>query len=190
MIESPKEYRFSSKAYHEMIGAGILSENNRVELINGEIIEKTVVRSRHATCVNKLNRLLGQSLQNEAVIISVQNPTQLSDGNEPEPDLAILDFDESFYANALPKAKDIHLIIEVAESSLDYDQSTKLKLYALAAIPELWIIDLNNDLLYSYQNPVVNKYLKSYRYELNQKIKLSGFGNLEFKVGDFIPAQL
>lgn len=190
MIKSPKKYKLSSKAYQEMIGAGILSENDRVELINGEIIEKTAIGSRHAACVNKLNHLLGQSLQKEAVIISVQNPIQLSDGNEPEPDLAILDFDESFYANALPKAKDIYLIIEVAESSLDYDQNIKLKLYALAAIPELWIIDLNNDLLYSYQTPKGDTYINSYRYELSQKIKLSRFENLELIVGDFIPAQL
>jgi len=190
MIKAPRKYKLSSRAYQEMIKAGILSENDRVELINGEIIEMTAIGSRHAACVNKLNRVLGQIVADKELILSIQNPIWLSDGNEPEPDLCLLEFNEDFYASSLPSAKEIHLLIEVADSSLDYDQNIKLPLYARANIPELWIIDLNSNKLISYQNPENDKYLKVKSFGIEQSIKVPGFPEFKLKLRDILPGPL
>ena len=166
------KYRFSSSSYHEMIELGILGENDRVELIEGEIIAMAAIESRHAACVNQVNRLLNQHLRAEW-IISVQNPIALSDGNEPEPDIALLRFQSDFYAKALPRAQDTLLVIEVADSSLEYDQTIKLPLYAKTGISELWIIDLNQNLIHQYLDPTSNTYRHKHTLDTDAIINAS-----------------
>ena len=124
-----------------MAEAGILTEDDRVELINGEIIRMAAIGSRHAACVSRINALFSRLLAGHATI-SVQNPVRLGDLSEPEPDLALLLPREDFYAGAHPGPGDVLLLIEVADSSLDFDRQTKVPLYATAGIAELWIVNL------------------------------------------------
>ncbi|MEN0050582.1 MAG: Uma2 family endonuclease [Bacteroidota bacterium] len=138
--------------YHRMIEADILSEDDRVELINGEIIEMSPIKSFHASHVMRINHFLS-NIVGEEVIVNVQNPILIPDYSEPEPDIALLKWDDDFYYEKHPQPEDVILLIEVADSSLEYDQNIKLPLYANAQIPECWIVNLREKQIEMHQYP-------------------------------------
>jgi Uma2 family endonuclease len=144
-------HRFSVDVYEQMIDSGIFREDDPVELIRGEIIDKMPIGDGHAACVNRLTRLFVLSLGRSA-IVSVQNPIRLAD-SEPEPDISLLIPRDDFYASGKPRPADILLLIEVADTSLDFDREVKLPLYAEAGIRELWIVNLEEDCLEVHRNP-------------------------------------
>ena len=129
--------------YHLMGDVGIFAPGERVELIEGEIINMPPIGSTHSGIVDHLNRLLVRAVGDKA-IVRVQNPVVLSDLSEPEPDFALLKPRENFYKDATPSASDVLLLIEVADSTLRYDRDIKVPLYARHGIPETWIIDIAN----------------------------------------------
>lgn len=124
-----------------MLATGILAEDERIELVEGEIVAMAPIGSRHLGCVNFLTRQLSKALDGLA-IVSVQNPVSLDDFSEPQPDLAVLRFRSDDYREAVPTAADVLLLIEVADASLDFDRRVKVPLYASAGIPEVWVVDL------------------------------------------------
>ena len=134
-------HRFSVDDYHRMAQAGILDEDDRVELIDGEIVQMAPMGSRHAAQVRRLQRLL-QSAVGGRASLSVQCPVRLGEYSEPEPDLALLRPREDDYASAHPGPEDVLLVVEVADSSAEYDRQVKAPLYARHGIGELWLIDL------------------------------------------------
>lgn len=121
--------------------AGILGEDDRVELINGEIVRMSPIGSPHAGCVNRLNALLSRHFAGQAVV-QVQNPVRASDLSEPQPDLVLLRFRSDYYSERHPRPNDVLLLIEVSDSFAAYDRSVKAALYAAAGVPEFWIVDL------------------------------------------------
>ena len=144
--------RFNITEYYRMAEAGILSEEDRVELIDGEIVKMTPIGSRHAGCVSRLNALFNR-LFSEAAIVSVQNPLRLSNFSEPQPDITLLKPRDDFYSNAHPTPTDVLLIIEVADTSLEYDREIKIPLYAVASISEVWLVNLIKDMIEAYRDP-------------------------------------
>lgn len=140
-----------------MIEAGILTEKDRVELINGEILEMSPIGNEHSACVKRLNALFNKLL-GEKVIVSVQDPVQMGDLSEPEPDIAILKPVEDFYAARRPTPADTLLIIEVADTSLDYDREIKLPLYAESGVPEYWLVNLGNREIEAHRSPAGDIY--------------------------------
>src|SRR6185312_11009072 len=127
--------------YHRMGEVGILTERDRVELIEGELIAMSPIGSEHSGTVNALTRRLVQMVGDRGVV-AVQNPVQLDDLTEPEPDFAVLKPRADDYRRATPRANEVLLIIEVADSSLGYDRAVKRSLYARHGIPEFWIVNL------------------------------------------------
>ena len=127
--------------YHRMGEAGILTEDDRVELIEGELVAMAPIGSQHSGTVNGLNRMLVQAVGDRGVV-SVQNPVQLDDRSEPEPDFTVLRPRADDYRQSTPNPEDVLLVIEIAASSLNYDRAVKRPLYASHAIPEFWIVDL------------------------------------------------
>lgn len=148
---------FNITEYYRMAAAGVFSEDDRVELIEGEIIEMNPIGSRHAACVGRLTEFLGQSISRKA-IVWVQNPVQVNDYSEPLPDVALLKRRDDFYARANPQPSEVLLIIEVADSSVEYDRDIKIPLYAAAAIPEVWLVNLAQETIESYTQPVGGAY--------------------------------
>src|SRR3982751_4315477 len=126
-VQIQKHY-FNVDEFYLMARGGVFSEDARVELIEGEVIEMSPIGSRHAGCVDRLNALLNRSGQN--VIVRVQSPIRIDDFSEPEPDIALLKPRADFYSNSHPTPADVLLIIEVAETSVEYDRGVKLPLYA------------------------------------------------------------
>jgi Uma2 family endonuclease len=143
---------FDVEEYHRMAQAGILSEDDRVELIDGEILAMTPIGPRHNAAVNRANRALVPIVGDHAVV-QVQGSVRLGRFNEPQPDIVLLRPQADFYASHLPGPSDILLIIEIAESSLDYDREVKTRIYAQAAIEEYWLVDLGERSVSRYSEP-------------------------------------
>lgn len=155
-LRMPKHI-FTVEEYDQMVATGILTEDDRVELIEGEIIEMAAIGKRHASCVDLLAETLTEQ-SNRRFIVRVQNPVQINDLSEPEPDIALLVRREDFYRRQTPRPEDVLLVIEVADSSLEHDRRTKLPAYAHAAIPEFWLVNLVEERIEIYTAPVDGKY--------------------------------
>jgi Uma2 family endonuclease len=151
MDPAVRHHRFTVEEYRRMGEAGILADDDRVELIDGEIIEMSPIGSRHAACVNKLTRLLVQQV-GERAIVSVQNPVEVADNSEPQPDLTLLRSRPDFYAERHPLSGDVLLMIEVADTSLRFDLTVKAPLYARTGVPELWIVDLSRERVHVFRD--------------------------------------
>jgi Uma2 family endonuclease len=134
---------FDVDEYHRMAQAGILSEDDRVELIDGEIAAMTPIGPRHNAAVNRATRALVTAVGGQA-IVQVQGSVRLDRFREPQPDLVLLRPQPDFYASRLPGPSDILLIIEIAESSLDYDRDVKGRIYAQSGVQEYWLVDLDD----------------------------------------------
>jgi Uma2 family endonuclease len=129
--------------YHSLDKNGAFKPDERLELIDGEIYEMSPIGSRHSRIVKILNELLIRQFSDE-FIISVQDPIALDDRSEPQPDLCILRRTGDYYQDELPKASDVHLLIEVADTSSGFDREKKIPRYSAAGIPETWLIDLES----------------------------------------------
>lgn len=144
--------RFTLDEYHRMGRAGVFDEDERVELLDGRIVEMTPIGPEHAGCVGALNRLLNRLVGDRAVVW-VQNPVDLSQWAELQPDIAVLAPRSHGYRTAHPGTDDILLVIEVAVSSLEHDRDVKLPLYAAAEVPEVWLVNLPGDTIAVYRDP-------------------------------------
>ena len=149
--------RFSVEEYYLMAKAGILKEDDRVELIEGEIVEMSPIGSRHAACVRRLNQYLSQQVGSRA-LVSGQSPVRLGEHSEPQPDIALLRPRADFYSTAHPGSADVLLLIEVADTSVEYDREVKVSLYAQAGIGEYWLVDLAGESIEVYQSPAPEGY--------------------------------
>ena len=149
----PTRRKLDVDVYRRVADAGILGEEDRVELIDGEIIDMAPIGQSHAATVGGLTRALVMACGNKA-IVWVQNPVRLDPFNEPRPDFAVLRPRADFYATGdRPGPADVLLLVEVADSSLRYDRTVKLPLYARAGIPEVWIVDLKRRVLHAHRRP-------------------------------------
>ncbi len=152
MPAQAQRVQFTTLDYHRMVDAGILAEDDHVELIEGEILRMTPVGSRHAGHVKRLNRLLTLSLGDRA-IVAVQDPIHVNDFSEPEPDLAILRPRDDFYEQAHPGPADVFWLVEVSDSSLQFDREVKLPLYARHGVPEVWVVNVQNAVVEVHRAP-------------------------------------
>ena len=147
--------RFTRAEYHRMGEVGILGEDDRVELIRGEIVEMSPIGRRHRAFVGNLNQLLATRLSGRA-IIWMQNPVVLTDDSEPQPDIAVLR--QRSYKEREADAEDVYALIEVADSSLAYDRTTKMRLYAESSIAEYWVVDCTAESVEIHRTPSPDGY--------------------------------
>ena len=170
---------FTVHDYGRMRETGILTEDDRVELLDGEIVIMSPIGPFHVGIVNKLNRLLG-SLLGDTAIVSVQNPIRLNDYSEPQPDIAILNPRDDFYTSALATPDDVLLLIEISDSSLTYDRDDKLPQYARSAISEIWIVDVKKLIIEQYTNPIQDEYTQMHKVLLGTMITATTIPGLHF----------
>ena len=178
--------KFTVAEYYRLAEAGILQHTERVELIEGEIVLMAPIGIRHAGEVDRLTRLFYR-YGGDRFITRVQNPIRLGEHCEPEPDLAILRFREDEYFDAHPGPDDILAVIEVSDTTLDYDREIKSKLYAAAGIPEMLLMNLPEDCLEHLTNPGPDGYAQRTIYRRGDKIRLVSLPDLEFAVDDLLP---
>jgi Uma2 family endonuclease len=149
-------FLFTVDEYHRMIDNGILTEDDRVELIRGEITPKMGIGDRHATCVRRLIRYFSREFADQA-IVDAQNPIVLAD-SEPEPDLMLLRLAIADQGDVKPRPRDALLVIEVADRSLEMDRDIKMPLYAENGVGEYWIVNFDSDCLEVYRDPASRGY--------------------------------
>lgn len=154
---TPRFRRFNITEYYQMAKAGILKPDDRVELIEGEIVTMSPIGSQHASCVSRLVKCL-LPLVGDSGVVTVQNPIRLDNFTEPEPDLSVSKYRADFYAAHHPTPADVLLVIEVADTTLRFDQRVKTRLYARAGIPEVWIVDIVHEQIIRYTDPVAQRY--------------------------------
>lgn len=171
--------------YHRMGEAGILTEDDRVELIEGELVAMAPIGSEHVAASNELTRLLVQAVAGRA-IVSVQNPVRLTQRSEPQPDFAVLRRRD--YRTALPRPRDALLVVEVASSSLDYDRTVKLALYARAGIPEVWIVNLPAAEVEIHRSPGSDKYTSVTRAGRADSITIAALPDVRIAVAEIFGA--
>jgi Uma2 family endonuclease len=176
---------FTVDEYYRMAEAGILKPEDRVELIDGEIIEMSPIGNRHLGCVNRANRLFASAFE-KRVVVSVQNPLRLSNYTEPEPDVVLLKPRADDYASKKPAADDALLVLEVAETTLAYDRDVKVPRYAAAGVPEVWIENLRDDLLLVYRNPSGAAYTTSLALRRGDSIAPVGLSDAVFSVEELL----
>jgi Uma2 family endonuclease len=176
---------FTVDEYYRMAEAGIFTEDDRVELIDGEIIEMSAIGVRHMGCVNRATALFIEAL-GRRVVVSPQNPILLSIWTEPQPDLVVLKPRDDFYGSKKPEPDDVLLVIEVADTSLAYDRDVKVPRYAAAGVPEVWIEDLKNDRLLVYRSPAQNGYAVSLTLEKGNPVSPLSFPEVRFSVTELL----
>ena len=176
---------FSVTEYKRMAETGILSEDDRVELIEGEIVETSPIGSRHAACVRRLdalfNRMLGETAQ-----VSAQNPILIDDYSQPEPDVALLKPRPDYYSEEHPAARDVLLVVEVADTSVEYDRQVKAPLYARAGVGEMWLVNLQEDAVEVYTRPENGAYRDRKQFKRGDSISLTVIPGLTVGVEDIL----
>jgi len=171
--------------FHRMGTAGILTEDDRVELLNGELIEMTPIGPRHAAAVRRLDRLFNRRLGALAVI-SVQNPIALGEYSEPQPDVAVLRPRADEYRTEHPAPRDVLLIVEVMDSSRDFDRGEKLQSYARAGIREIWLLDLAAETLDVNRQPAGTTYRSSAQLTRGQRVQIAALPGRWFRLADIL----
>ena len=189
MIVTPK--RFTIDEYHRLIELGFLTEGDRIELIRGELIQMAAKGTFHSVCSSILCHQLDRILA-EKVVIRKQDPITLLDNSEPEPDVVIARGKDEDYLAHHPYVEDILLIIEISDSTLNYDQTTKLELYAEAGITNYWIVNLQVSQLECYSQPYQDaqgefNYLNKQIFLANYSVTISRFEDISLELSRIFP---
>jgi len=177
--------KFTVEQYHQMVEAGILTEDDRVELIRGEIIEMTPINRRHSAHVSRLNELFILRLA-LLVTVGVQNPVELNDTSEPQPDISLLRRKADFYESGHPQPEDILLLVEVADTTVESDRQIKIPLYAENNIIEVWLIDINEQCVEVYREPSPNGYQNVQRFVRGQTLSILAFPEIIITVDEVL----
>jgi Uma2 family endonuclease len=174
--------RFTADEYHRMAEAGILGEDERVELLDGDVVEMSPIGDRHVEGVNRCTRRFILAL-GERAVVSPQNPVRLDSHNEPQPDVAVARPE----VVGAPRLGEILLAIEVADTSVADDRTTKVPLYARAGVPETWLLNVVDGALEVYREPRPDGYARAYTLRPDQQVAAEAFPDVVLRVADLLP---
>ncbi len=177
--------RFTVDEFHRMVRAGALSEDERIELIDGEIVEMAPIGKRHVACVDRLTELFSELVRKRA-IVRVQGSIPVGIRSEPQPDLVLLRRNPDFYAQSDPGPADILLVVEVGDTSAGYDRDIKLPFYARAGLGEIWLVDLQNEIIEVYRHPVQQGYHDVQRFGRGHSVSPLIFADVTLAVDQIL----
>ncbi|OIQ12533.1 Uma2 family endonuclease [Neomoorella thermoacetica] len=178
--------RFTVDEYYQMAQAGILGEDDRVELIEGEIIEMVPIGTRHAACIRRLLHIFSTKIGDNA-LVDTQNPLRLGQNSEPQPDLMLLKPRDDYYATFHPRPEDVLLLVEVADTSVAFDREVKVNLYARGGVNEVWLVNLQAQQVTAYHLPSPSGYREVKEYGRGDHIAPLVFPGLNIPVQDILP---
>jgi Uma2 family endonuclease len=172
---------FTVTEYNRMVEAGILTKDDRVELIRGEIIQMSPIGRRHAAAVNRLVRIFTERL-GDCIVLAPQNPVELDNHSEPQPDIALLHPRADFYESGHPTQQDVFLLVEVADSTIAFDRSVKVALYAEGNLNEVWLVDVTGQYIEVYRQSDQTGYQQQERFYRGQTVAMQAFPDVEFAI--------
>ncbi|MEX2142821.1 MAG: Uma2 family endonuclease [Pirellulales bacterium] len=178
-------WQFTVRDYDRMLASGILNDDDRVELIDGEVREMSPIGELHASTVDRLTELMVKKVGRRA-IVRTQGPIVLNDFTKPQPDLVLLHRQDDFYATRTPQPDDIFLVVEVSDTTLDYDRLEKTPRYAAAGIAEVWIIDVFGQSIEQYSQPAGGGYRQVETLQHGQSIRSKSLEQLALEVSDVL----
>ena len=182
-VEVPRRL-FSVQEYHRMAETGILHDKERVELIEGEIVQMAPIGTRHFGCVMNVNRLCLARLGDRAVV-SPRGPVVIAPRSEPQPDLALLRPRAVPYSRGLPTPEDVLLAVEVADTTVRFDRLVKSRLYARAGIAEFWLCLVMDGAVEVHRGPGPDGYANVVRHGAGEMVSPLAFPDISFAVADF-----
>ena len=185
MIIAAKKKLFTVDEYYEMARVGILTESDRVELIEGEIVEMSPIGSRHQAIVDELAYIFFNAVGDRARV-RIQGPLRLADVTEPQPDVQLLTQRDDRYVDGHPTQVDALLVVEVSDTSLAYDRNYKSAVYSMRGVPELWILDVNRPRLFVMREPAELGYRVVMELEVGDTIAPLALPDLSFAVADLL----
>ena len=185
---SPARKLFTVDEYYAMADAGILTEGERVELIDGEVIVMSPIGNEHASSVDVAAHFLRPMAPGQA-IIRIQSHVRLDERNQPEPDILLLKWRDDFYRHRAPAAEDVLLLIEVSHTSLAYDRGVKLALYARFLVPEVWLANIPARVIEAYTEPVDGEYTVARVYRPGETVSPTAFPDIALPVSQIIGAE-
>jgi Uma2 family endonuclease len=184
-MKQPVRHRFTVDDYEAMVRAGILHEDDRVELIDGEVIEMPPNGPEHQSRIDRHTMLFIRAF-GDAVQVRIQGPVRVNGYGQPEPDVALLRPRGDFYQSAHPTPADIFLLIEVSDTTIAYDRRTKAALYGRNSILEYWLLDINQDAVIVHRDPSPDGYRSVQTLRRGDRIALLTFPDHEFAVADLL----
>ena len=184
-LPAPRSHRVTALEFFRMGEAGVLDPEARIELIEGEMIDMPPIAPPHAGRTKRLTLLLIEAIGRRA-IVSTQDPIVLGDLSAPQPDVALLKPRDDFYTSEHPRAEDVLLVIEIADSSVRYDRDRKLPLYARFGIPEAWLIDIPARAIWVYRDPEDGNYRRSFELAAPYRIGPSMLDGVELELGEMV----
>lgn len=176
---------FTVEEYHRMFETGILSADDRVELLAGEIVEMPPIGFYHAGTVDRIAYVLMSRLGARA-IVRVQNPIRISVESEPHPDVSLLRPRPDFYTESPSEPSDVYLVIEVMDTSVERDRRVKLPLYARAAIPEVWLVNLPAACIEVCRTPRPDGYAEARTLHRGDPLTIAAFPDVTLRVEDIL----
>ena len=176
----PRRLRFTVDDYYKMIEMGMITDYERAEIIDGEMVPKMTIGDKHAAVVDRLTRLLIRALPDQ-ILVRVQNPLRIGDFDEPEPDFVLADLTK-YDGDRHPRPPETLLVIEVADASLKNDRNVKLPMYAKAGINEAWIVNLRDDVVEIHLEPIVDIYQHVKIFKRGETVVSETLPQLEFEI--------
>ena len=190
LVQAPQATRerrkFTVDEYFRMVEAGVLQPKEKVELIEGEILLMAPMGNFHFSGVMRHTRVFGR-LAGVRFALLIQAPLPLDENSAPEPDVALLKYREDDYASGFPGPEDTLLVIEVSDSSLNYDREVKAHIYGRAMVPETWVLNLPGDCLERFTNPGHEGYAQHTVLRRGDKVRPVSLPDVELAVEDLLP---
>jgi Uma2 family endonuclease len=177
---------FTLEEYHRLGETGFLTEDDRVELIEGELIRMPPIGSNHASVVDVLAEFFIRGLVSEFGQVRIQNPVVVAGRSEVQPDLVVAKPRPDRYRGSNPTADDVLLVVEVADSTLRFDRQVKLPLYAGAGVPEVWIVNLVAGAIDVFRRPNAGQYQENHLLKAGDQVSPAAFPDLTIAVSDIL----
>ncbi len=184
-IESPTRIKLTVDQYYRITDAGVFPADARLELINGDIFEMSPIGTLHAGTVDRLAQALILALGRRA-IVGIQRPVQAPEYSEPQPDLVLLPPRDDFYTSRHPLPEDVLLVIEVADTSLQFDRTVKARLYAAHGVPEYWVVDARSRTIEVLRSPHADGYAEAYVFSGKALVSPLAFVDCRWTVDELL----
>ncbi len=178
---TPTRMRITTNRYQMMVAAGVLTKYDRIELIEGDMLDMAPIGLKHSALTSHLHELFVLAASRSATVVS-GGPVNLGEYSEPQPDLMLLKRRADFYSGKFPEAADVLLLIEVSDSSLSFDQGVKLNLYARYGISEYWVVDVEGGRIVTYREPTAKGYLRKAEFAAGQTVTPQAFPGIDIPV--------